>query len=191
VRDDAEIFRESVDDPEHFVEIFERYYNPLLRYARQRIGHDIGEEIAERTILIAFERRATYDKRYPSAKGWLYGIATNLIKHHLRDERTHLSALGRLPTDPDLEDIVDADKLDAERDRPALVEALDLLSAGDREAFLLSVLADLTYPEIALAMDIPTGTVRSRIHRARLQLREQLGSNEAIGDIEQDRGTDA
>jgi RNA polymerase sigma-70 factor (ECF subfamily) len=56
---------------------------------------------------------------------------------------------------------------------------------------LLSVLADLTYPDIALAMDIPTGTVRSRIHRARRQLREQLVSNEAIADIEEERGTDA
>jgi RNA polymerase sigma factor (sigma-70 family) len=191
VRDDAEIFAESVRDPERFEEIFQRHYDSLLRYARQRIGHDIGEEIAERTMVIAFEQRESYDRRFPSAKGWLFGIATNLIRHHVRDEHTHLLALGRLPIDPDVADIVDAERLDAERERPVLADALARLSKADREAFLLSVLAGLTYPEIATAARVPLGTVRSRIHRARRQLREQLGSSEAIAGIEDDRGTDA
>jgi RNA polymerase sigma factor (sigma-70 family) len=54
-------------------------------------------------------------------------------------------------------------------------EVLDTLAEGDREAILLFAWEELSYPEIALAMDIPVGTVRSRIHRARAQLRDALG----------------
>jgi RNA polymerase sigma factor (sigma-70 family) len=196
VLDDAEIFRRSVADPEVFEVIFERHHDALLRYCRQRVGHHVGEEIAARTLVIALERRATYDGRNPSARGWLYGIATNLIRHHLRDERVHLLALGRLPIDPDVADVADPDRLDAELERPALTEALADLSPGDREAFLLAVVADLTYPEIAAAMDIPIGTVRSRINRARTKLRERMTARAAISDTDGDdpddpRGNDA
>jgi RNA polymerase sigma-70 factor (ECF subfamily) len=138
------------------------------------VGHDVGEEIAARTMVIAFERRGSFDPKYLSARPWLYGIASNLIRHHIRDERVHVDALGKLPIDPDLGDLVDADRLDAELERPLLTRALMALEERDREAFLLFVLEDLSYDDIATALDIPVGTVRSRIHRARGQLRERI-----------------
>jgi RNA polymerase sigma-70 factor (ECF subfamily) len=174
VRDDVEILRASITDPAAFEEVFQRHFPSLLGYARKRVGHDVGEEIAARAMVIAFERRATFDAKHASARPWLFGIASNLIRHHIRDERVHLDALGKLPIDPDLGDLVDPERLDAELERPLLADALMMLAERDRETFLLFVLEDLSYGEIAVATDVPIGTVRSRIHRARTQLREQI-----------------
>ncbi len=181
--EDAEILRLSVGEPRLFEEIFVRHYDQILRYARQRVGHDVGEEIAARTMMIAFTRRASFDGSSPSARAWLFGIATNLLRHHYRDERVHLGALARLPIDPNVDDIADPQRLDAERARPALIEALGSLSEGDRDAFVLLSLAQLSYPEIADALEIPIGTIRSRIHRARALLRERLSAFEANMDM--------
>ena len=187
--EDAELLRSSVEAPELFEAIFERHYDAILRYARQRVGHSVGEEIAARTFEIAFERRAVFDPRRPSARPWLYGIATNLIRHHHRDEKTHLAAIARLPIDPDLDDVDDPTRLDAERLRPALLVSLRELKPADREAFVLFAVSELTYEEIAHALDIPVGTVRSRIYRARHRLRELMGPQAASVD-EDPRGTD-
>lgn len=175
--DDAAIIEASIRDGSAFGEIFERHYDAIARYARRRVGEATGEEIAARTFMIAFEKRHRFDPAATSARPWLYGIATNLIRHHVRDERTHLAARRRLlvqPVEPDPnQDVV---KLDAQRLRGELQDALLDLSRGDRDAFLLNVLAELTYEEVAASLAIPVGTVRSRIHRARKQLRERISS---------------
>jgi RNA polymerase sigma factor (sigma-70 family) len=179
VLDDAELLRRSIDDPHLFEEIFERHYDAILRYGRQRVGHDVGEEIAARTLVIAFDRRASFDGRVRSARPWLYGIAINLIRHHVRDERVHIAALARLPIDPDLGDEEVLDRLDADRRRPFLLEGLVQLRPEDRDVFTLLALSDLSYSEIGAALGIPEGTVGSRIHRARQTLREVITALEA------------
>ena len=67
--------------------------------------------------------------------------------------------------------------VDASRERTRLAKAVQSLAARDRETLLLHVWEDLTYAEIAEALKIPIGTVRSRIHRARRTLRGTLGSD--------------
>ena len=173
--DDGAIIRASLRDGAAFGEVFERHFEAVSRYARSRVGEAAGEEIAARTFLIAFEKRHRFDAKATSSRPWLFGIATNLIRHHDRDERIHLAALGRLPhtlVEPDPND--DPARLDAYRLRGVLRDALLGLSAGDRDAFLLNVLGDLTYEEVAAGLGIPVGTVRSRIHHARKALREQI-----------------
>jgi RNA polymerase sigma factor (sigma-70 family) len=182
VLDDAELLRRSVDDPDLFEEIFERHYDSVLRFGRQRLGHDVGEEVAARTMVIAFDRRASFDDAFRSCRPWLLGIATNLIRHHLRQERIHLAALARLPIDPDLDDEDTLDRLEAARQRPRLLEALEELTPGDRDAFTLVALSDLTYAEVAGALGVAEGTVGSRLHRARRSLREAMEALEATTD---------
>ena len=63
---------------------------------------------------------------------------------------------------------------------PAIAAAFQTLHAEDRETFLLFALGELTYDEVAVALAIPTGTVRSRIFRVRKILREQLSDVAAI-----------
>lgn len=186
--DDAELLRRSIADPALFEEIFERHYDAILRYGRQRLGHDVGEEIAARTMVIAFEKRAVFDPRFRSARPWLFGIATNLVRHHARDERVHLAALARLPIDPDLQDDETLDRLDAARMRPSLLTALADLRQEDREAFILLAVSGLSYGEIASALEIAEGTVGSRVHRARHALREALEALEANTDAAESKG---
>jgi RNA polymerase sigma factor (sigma-70 family) len=182
VRDpsDAEFLRESLVRPERFERIFDRHYDVVRRYAHRRVGKEAGEDIAADTFLTAFSVRSTFDGRSESARAWLFGIANNLVRHHLRAEWTHAAAWGRLPLETAEFDHVDAGRLDAIRAAPAIEAALQSLHADDRETFLLFALGELTYDEVAGALEIPTGTVRSRIFRVRKILREQLAEVPAI-----------
>ena len=67
-----------------------------------------------------------------------------------------------------------AARVDAAAEQPRIARALARIPDGDRDPLLLLAWADLTYAEIAIALNIPIGTVRSRIHRARRRLRELL-----------------
>lgn len=178
---DAEIFQRSIRDPDAFREIFERHASAVHAYARKRIGM-AGEEILAQTFLTAFEKRGRFDLSYGSARPWLLGIATNIIRHHLREEREHLRALGRVAREQPEAPVDDVARLDAQRMKPQIIAALLSLSDEDRETFLLLALGQLTYEEVASALRIPIGTVRSRIHRSRTHLRERVEGRTAIPD---------
>jgi RNA polymerase sigma factor (sigma-70 family) len=179
---DAEVIQRSLQAPDAFGEIFERHHEAVARYSRRRLGAPAGEDIAAQAFVVAFERRARFDVRYETARPWLLGITANLIRHHLRDERVHASALERAPLDPAPAPIDDPGRIDAARLRPALTAALLALSDDDRETFLLVALGEISYQEAATALGIPVGTVRSRMYRARRALRERLDDLEAMTD---------
>jgi RNA polymerase sigma factor (sigma-70 family) len=171
---DAELIHRSLENPEEFREVFERHYNAVRRFTQRIVGRQIGEEIAAQTFLIAFERRATYDLGYASARSWLFGIAYNVARHHLRSERSQQDMLTRLPRGREATDPIEIETLDAARLTPILRKALSELREEQRSPFLLVALGELTYQETADVLDIPVGSVRSRIHRSRERLRELL-----------------
>jgi RNA polymerase sigma factor (sigma-70 family) len=182
VATDGEIFRNSVREPQDFEEIFERHAASVWNYARRRVGSDAAEDVVADAFLIAFARRASFDPSYDSARPWLFGIATNVIRRRLRDERAYLTAMGR-DFDPSTADPAeDVSGLDAQRIRPVLTAALMSLSSDDRETFMLVAVGELTYGETAAALGIPVGTVRSRMHRVRTLLRERIPELPAIDD---------
>jgi RNA polymerase sigma factor (sigma-70 family) len=184
VTSDGELFRRSVRDPEVFEKIFERHAASVWSYVRRRIGADAAEDVVADAFLVAFARRASFDPSYDSARPWLLGIATNLIRHRLRDERAHLAAVGKVSEPPQVDEFDDLSRFDALRIRPLLIDALMSLSNDDRETFLLVALEEFTYAEAALALAIPVGTVRSRMHRIRRILRERIPGLPAIDDGE-------
>jgi RNA polymerase sigma factor (sigma-70 family) len=177
---DALIIGASLEEPHRFEEIFDRHYETVRRYAQRSVGADAGEEVAAQTFLEGFAHRDRFDAAYSSARPWLLGIATNLIRHHARSERVHRSALMRMTVEREHEDAVGVDGLDAARQGPTILAALAAFGEDDREAFLLYALGELTYPEVAESMGIPVGTVRSKIFRVRHALRERLVPEEAI-----------
>jgi RNA polymerase sigma factor (sigma-70 family) len=177
---DASVIEASLEAPYRFEEIFDRHYDAVRRYAQRSVGPDAGEEVAAQTFLEGFTHRDRFDAAYSSARPWLLGIATNLIRHHLRSERVHLAVLKRMTVERDEEEPVSLDGLDAQRRGPTIMAALATLNEDDREAFLLHALGELTYPEVAESMGIPVGTVRSKIFRVRRALRERLVLEEAI-----------
>ncbi|MEO3826676.1 RNA polymerase sigma factor [Actinomadura sp. B10D3] len=172
---DAELIERSRDDPESFAPIFDRYFRHIHRYVASRVG-PAADDIASDTFLVAFRRRDRYDTSLPLARAWLFGIATNLIRQHRRDEARYYRA-RKQSTDAGADgghaDRV-VDRVSAERMQPQLAAGLAGLSEGDRDVLLLVAYAQLPYNEVAIALDIPMGTVGSRLNRARTHLRRVL-----------------
>jgi RNA polymerase sigma factor (sigma-70 family) len=168
---DAAVIECSLEQPHAFASIFDRHFDAVHGYARRRLGRTLADEIASETFMRAFDRRGSFDRSRTDARPWLFGIAANLMRRHWRTERRRLNALERL--EPPGSSIAAPERAD-------LVDALDSLPAREREALLLFALADLSYDEIAEALDVPVGTVRSRLARARNRLRARLISEGAL-----------
>lgn len=163
-------------EPVDFTAIFDRHFDAVYAYLQRRIGRDLAEELCAETFLVAFDNRYRYDSSRSAVRPWLLGIATNLLRHHWRREVRELRAYARSASDPVL-DAFDGveERLDASGERRHLVEGLAELSAPERDALLLAAWADLSYAEIAAALEIPVGTVRSRLSRARERIVSSLG----------------
>src|SRR6185437_5559633 len=175
---DALLIRASWDDPDRFAALYDRYAAQLYRYAYRRIGAAAAEDVVAEAFLAAFRRRHTYDLSRPDARPWLFGILTRELSHHERAERAHYRALARsaasaTPADSPDEAIVD--RVSAGATRNQLAAALAALPARDRDVLLLVAWGDFAYEDVARALDIPVGTVRSRLNRARRKVRDALG----------------
>lgn len=168
---DNEIVRNSINDPPAFAVLFDRHAASIHRFAERRTSASVAEDVVSQTFVVAFERRHHFDLSRESALPWLYGIATRVLQRHRRDEIRMLRALSRVPVDADDGGLCVEDRVDAQRAVAHLAHVLRSLSAPQRDALLLLAWADLTYEQIAEALDVPIGTVRSRISRARAALR--------------------
>lgn len=171
---DAEVMMASLTCPDAFGAIFDRHATALYRYLVRRVGVDEADPLLGELFRVAFERRATYDAARTDARPWLYGIASNLLAHHHRGEARRLRAMARLAAQ-DTSHVNDASvdqRLDATSLWPLVADAVAHLPAGERDALFLYAWEDLGYDEIAAALDVPVGTVRSRLNRARRRLRE-------------------
>jgi RNA polymerase sigma-70 factor (ECF subfamily) len=177
IADDASVIARSRHEPEVFSALFTRHAASIQRYVTRRIGPDAADDVVAETFLLAFLQRETYDQERAQALPWLYGIATNLIRRHRRDEIRLYRALARTGVDPvtaPFTDRVDS-IVTARMARRKLADALARMPANYRDPLLLVSWGDLSYEETALALGIPIGTVRSRVSRARARLRRMLG----------------
>ncbi|MFI6515176.1 RNA polymerase sigma factor [Spirillospora sp. NPDC050679] len=184
--DDAEAIGRSRDEPERFGAIFDAHFAEIHRYVARRLDPQTADDLAAETFAIAFRRRAAYDLSRRDARPWLYGIATNLIGRHRRDERRKLRALDRVDRGGpafDQQDAV-ASRVTAQGVRGPLAKAVAALPAAQRDVLLLVVLGELSYEEVAEALGVPQGTVASRLNRARKKLRKALGGNDPMLDEE-------
>ena len=174
---DAAIIGLSRREPECFAGVFDRYYAQIHGYVARRLGRSLADDVAAETFLIAFERRDSYDASWPSARPWLYGIASRLISGQRRAELRRYRALARAGAGEVSEGYDDqvALRVDAQARRGPLVAALAGLAERDRDVLLLVACAGLTCEEAGQALGIPAGTARSRLHRARRQIRAALG----------------
>jgi RNA polymerase sigma-70 factor (ECF subfamily) len=172
---DATVITRSLGEPAAFATVYDRHAALVFRFLVRRVGRDAADELLGETFRIAFERRSSFDVERLNARPWLYGIATNLLARHRRTEARRLRATARLaaasPPGAAPTDAVDA-ALDADVLFPAVVQAVDALPDGERDVLMLYAWEELSYDDIAAALDIPVGTVRSRLNRARGRLRE-------------------
>jgi len=162
---DAALIAQSLARPQVFAVVFDRHYDAVHGYLARRAGSDVADDLSAQTFTIAFERRASFRSDVASsARPWLFGIATNLLRNERRAERRALAALSDLAATTPLEH-EDVESLGGSR----LGSALASLDGDQRDALLLHA-----WEEIAVALGIPVGTVRSRLARARAQLRAVL-----------------
>lgn len=174
---DSLLIAASRVDPRAFAGVFDRHAPTLLQYLVRRVGISEAEGLLGELFRIAFESRSRFDLSRTDARPWLYGIAANLVMKHHRGRARHDRALGRLALMRPGHSEVSFDNRVVNADAnsqllKAVVEAIDELPNIDREAVLLYAWQGLSYAEIAEALEIPTGTVRSRLSRVRLMLRE-------------------
>lgn len=182
---DSEVISASTATPAEFATVFDRHFDSVHAYLQRRLGRDLADELASQTFLVAFDNRARYDVARADARPWLFGIATNVLCRHHRQEQRQLRAYERSAVDPTLDPFDGVEeRADASNLRRRLVGALAGLPAEERDALLLYAWAELSYPEIAEALEIPVGTVRSRLSRARIRIREPLGIKEAGAERE-------
>ncbi|WP_346433605.1 RNA polymerase sigma factor [Nonomuraea composti] len=181
--DDATLIGRSVGDPESFAALFDRHADEIHRYAARRLGGELADDVTGEVFLAAFRGRARYDPTWPDARPWLYGIATKVVAQHRRAERRRTAAMARVSAErPGTFDERSADRVTAEQLQPRLARALTRLSAAERDLLLLLAWADLTYEEAALALGVPVGTVRSRLHRLRVKVRRALGGTDPFAE---------
>ena len=185
--DDASVIAHSLRDSEAFATIFERHFDEIHRYLRRRHPGE-ADELAAEVFVVAFDARSRYRALGDSARPWLYGIASNLLSKRRRQEqralRAHARSGGRRrPAEDDFADAVD--RADAERRSRMVADAVRRLSAEDRDTLLLYALSDLSYEEVAFALEIPVGTVRSRLARARRR------ASAGLAGLEREEAADA
>ncbi len=173
---DAELIARSIDDPRAFMPLVERHQRVLFGYLARRIGRDLAEDVTSETFTRAFAQRHRFDLARDDARPWLFGIATNLLRNQARSEVRQLRAYTRHGADDRSHDDHAASdaRLDAASQTRELAAALEALNPGDREALLMFAWNDMSYEDIAEALGIPVGTVRSRLNRARRIVQQHL-----------------
>lgn len=172
---DAELWaRSRAGHPDAFGVLFERHAKLIFNYCFRRIGNrETAREMLQVVFLEAWRRR---DKELPPDKvlPWLYGIATNVVRNQRRSERRFAASLSRLPSaeaEPDFADRA-VERLDYERQAEKAIGLLHALPRREQDVFVLCVGMELSYEDAAYALDIPIGTVRSRLSSARARLGE-------------------
>lgn len=178
---DSKFIADSAADPNAFAHIFDRHFPEIYRFVARRLGTSDAEDITADTFLIAFQRRTAFDLMMNDARPWLYGIAVHLIRNRKRKEVRGYRAIARTGLERDDDFSADADeRVSAVASQRALAAGLAELKAGDRDVLLLHAWAGLVHEDIAKALEIPVGTVKSRLARARKVLAKRLSDEPRV-----------
>ena len=169
------IRRAAQGDAEAFRQLVEAYQTPAYRLAARMCGPDSAEDVTQEAFLAAWRGLPQFrgDCRFST---WLYRLVSNAAIDCLRREKKHRDT-GDVD-DLELPDGGPSPQEQAERSdtRDAVRRALDRLSPEHRQVLLLRFMQELDYGEIARALNVSEGTVKSRINRAKSKLREVLAA---------------
>lgn len=174
---DGRLIAASIRKPELFEVIFDRHYRSVVRFSVGRVGHNEAADVAAETFLRAFSRRARFDSEQPSALPWLFGISANVARERMRKTARGFRAFNRATPPPHIDSPFESDaveRTDAEAQAAILTASLAKLTDDEYQVLMLAAIADYSYQEIADRLDIPIGTVRSRLSRARRRMRELM-----------------
>ena len=172
---DSDDIAASLVDSQRFAAVVDRHFAEIFRYLARRVGRENAEDLGAETFIVAFSARNRYDLSRANALPWLYGIATNLIRRHRRTEvrmlMAYATAASQLDPDDDRSEGLVA-RLDHAASLARVASAFAGLDPDQRDALYLVAIVGLGYAEASEALDIPVGTVHSRVARARTNLRD-------------------
>jgi RNA polymerase sigma factor (sigma-70 family) len=160
--------------------LFELYVDDVHAYLSRRLGVSYAADLTSETFRIALERYATFDSTIGHERAWLYGIASNLLRGHRRSEERRWRAISRAQSLPLLriDPLIRVEEsLDAELELASVAAALSRMTSEDRDLVTLYAWERLSYSQISIALEIPVGTVRSRINRIRKFMRHNTGDD--------------
>jgi RNA polymerase sigma factor (sigma-70 family) len=161
------------DEDTRFEQLFrdhsEAIYRFCLRHARD---HELAEDARSTVFTEAWRRRSEVDLVGQAPRPWLYGVARNVLRNQWRSDRRHASALRRVPGPrADFDSVEEiAERADAATNATLALALLGRLSPGEREVVTLCLVCGLSYAATARELNLPLGTVRSRLSRARVRL---------------------
>ena len=180
---DRDLWAEAVGrDPEAFGTLFERHSRAVYNFAfRWTANWALAEDLASEVFLTAWRRRSevVFTTESGSVLPWLLGVATNHLRNQRRGKRRADAALARLDPTAAQADFSD-DLLGRMADEAQMAEVravVEQLAEHERDVLALCAWAGLDYDEAAIALDLPVGTIRSRLSRARVHLRELVEAN--------------
>lgn len=162
-------------DRQAFAQLF-THFAPRVKTYMLRLGAtpQAAEELSQETLLTLWRKAQLFNPEGASASGWIYTIARNLRRDRLRREHHPAETMPDLGVVP--EDVPQPDAAFHTVDLEARVrEAVSRLSEDQKRVVQLSFFEDKPHAEIAAALNIPLGTVKSRIRLAMKHLRSHLG----------------
>jgi len=169
------IDRSAAGDQEAFRQLVLRYHRLVINVAFRALGElALAEDVAQDVFIKVYKALPAYRHDKPF-KHWLHRVAANAVTDALRRRRPVVSLDGMeqppASRDADPQDI--ATRHDLQR---AVRHAIASLPSHYRDTIALQAFGELSYDEIAKTLDIPLGTVMSRLNGAKKLLRERLGS---------------
>ena len=168
--DELLVVRCQLGESAGFDELIARWHGPLWQYIRRMTGRDEEAQDLFQEVWLRVIRGIVGLRDGARLRGWLFGIARRALMDRLRREYAAPTVVdvdpGDLASEPEA--------IDNEADLAALDDALETLPTVERDVLTLFYLRDLSLAELADALSVPVGTVKSRLFRARRLLRAAM-----------------
>lgn len=181
--DESLVAAAQAGDRGALTKLLERHYDRVRAVCVRIAGSTRdGDDAAQEAMIRIVNNLSSFDGR-SSFGTWTYRIATNAAIDELR-RRQRRGRLSLVDDDeaPELVDPTSAEPIEAFESHLELADALRTLPEEFRTPVILRDVADLDYEQIAATLDVPLGTVKSRIARGRRMLREQLGNQTDLAE---------
>jgi RNA polymerase sigma-70 factor (ECF subfamily) len=178
---DGELITKAIAGREDvFEELVRRYQRPIVNYVFRMLGnYDASLDVTQEIFIKVYNSMARYSAEYKFST-WLYKIAHNAAIDHLRRNHNHTQSLEIENEDGTYQLQFESKRLSPEQEREQsewrkeIGAVVKCLPTGYRELILLRHNQDLSYDEIADVTNLPLGTVKNRLFRAREMMREMF-----------------
>jgi RNA polymerase sigma factor (sigma-70 family) len=165
-----------------FEALYAEHAQSLLAFLSYRTGdRRLAEDLTADTFERVLRARGKFDRRKSSMKTWLYTIALNLLRDHLRHDAVHRRVLERMAAPSETHEVSPFEVVGT---RDSVQRALATLSDEERETVALRVGAELSFPEIARLLRSPVSTVEGRCDRALRKLKAHLDTEQGDATAE-------